>query len=295
MQFRLIVAVIALGAVGVAVSQGAEPYKLGPDSQRQDGVPRGEVHQSKFTSEKVYPGVERDMWVYIPAQYDGTKPACVMVFQDGRGYASEKGHTRAPIVFDNLIHKGEIPVMVGIFLQPGVTPPAKEGAKPRRHRSYEYDSLTNLYARFLIEEVIPHVQKTHKLKLVDDAAGRAICGISSGGSCAFTAAWERPDYFSKVLSYVGSFTNIRGGHAYPALIRKTEPKPIRVFLQDGESDLDNLHGHWPLANQQMNAALKHMGYDVKFEFGVGGHNGRHGGAIFPDAMRWLWRDYGKSE
>ena len=126
--------------------------------------------------------------------------------------------------------------------------------------------------------------------MTDDPNERAICGISSGGICSWTVAWERPDAFRKVLSHVGSFTNIRGGHVYPALIRKTEPKPIRIFLQDGSGDLDNRHGNWPLANQQMAASLKFADYDYKFVYGDGGHNSKHGGAILPDSLRWLWRD-----
>ena len=129
-----------------------------------------------------------------------------------------------------------------------------------------------------------------KYKLRDDAAARAICGISSGGICAFTVAWQRPDLFSKVLSHVGSFTNIREGDRYPGIIRKKPHKPIRVFLQDGSKDLDNEHGNWWLGNLQMEAALKYKKYDYKVEWGDGGHNGKHGGAILPDALRWLWRD-----
>jgi enterochelin esterase family protein len=192
-------------------------------------------------------------------------------------------------VFDNLIHKKEMPVTVGIFINPGVVPPTKPGEDARQNRSFEYDTTpSDQYARFLDKEILPEVRKT--LNLRKDAAGWAIGGISSGGICAFTAAWERPDLFSKVLSHVGSFTNIRGGDRYPGMIRKTAPKPIRVFLQDGSNDLDNLHGHWPLANQQMAAALKWAKYDYKFVFGDGGHNGRHGGAIMPESLRWLWRD-----
>ena len=157
------------------------------------------------------------------------------------------------------------------------------------YRSFEYDSLGGRYATFLIDEFLPVVTKD--FNLVDDAQARGVVGISSGGICAFTAAWERPDYFSKVISYIGSFTNIRGGHVYPALIRKTEPKPIRVFLQEGENDLDNLHGHWPLANRQMAAALKFAKYDYRFEMGDGRHSGEHGGSLLPDMLRWLWRDY----
>jgi enterochelin esterase family protein len=251
-------------------------------------VPKGKVTQFKWKDSKVFAGTQRDCWVYVPAQYDGKTPACVMVFQDGGNYVSEKGQFRVPTVFDNLIHKKEMPVTVGIFVNPGTFPSANPGGKGRSNRSFEYDTLSNQYASFLEKEILPEAGKTVKLR--PDAAGRAICGISSGGICAFTAAWERPDLFGKVLSHVGSFTNIRGGDVYPGLIRKTEKKPIRVFLQDGSGDLDNLHGSWPLANQQMAAALKHMDYDYKFVYGDGGHNGRHGGVILPDSLRWLWRD-----
>jgi enterochelin esterase family protein len=225
----------------------------------------------------------------VPAQYDPKTPACVMVFNDGGGYVStDKGDFRVPTVFDNLIAKKEMPVTVGIFINPGTVPPADKGQKGRSNRSFEYDTVSDQYAIFLEKEILPEVGKNYNLR--QDAAGRAICGISSGGICAFTVAWERPDLFGKVLSHVGSFTNIRGGDVYPGLIRKTEPKPIRVFLQDGSADLDNLHGSWPLANQAMAAALKYQKYDYKFEFGTEGHNGKHGGAILPDSLRWLWRD-----
>jgi enterochelin esterase family protein len=233
----------------------------------------------------------RDYWVYVPKQYDPAKAAPVMVFQDGWSYASPTGQFRAPIVFDNLIAKGAMPAVIGIFINPGEVPPAGPGQRPRRNRSFEYDSLGDTYARFLLEEILPEVGKRHNL--TKDPEGRALGGISSGGICAWTAAWERPDAFRKVLSHVGSFTNIRGGHVYPAHIRKTEKKPIRVFLQDGANDLDNLHGNWPLANQEMAAALKFMNYDYKFEFGEGGHNGKHGGAILPESLVWLWNGYPK--
>ncbi|RIK74994.1 MAG: esterase [Planctomycetota bacterium] len=266
----------------------AEPYKHGPDSQRQDGVPRGELTKHEWTS-KIFDGTTRDYWVYVPKQYDGKSPACVMVFQDGEWYQDEKRDFRVPVVFDNLIHKGEMPVTIGIFINPGVFTETLERGKPKSNRSFEYDTLSDQYARFLLEEILPEVGKTHRL--TDDPEGRAIGGISSGGICAWTVAWERPDAFRKVLSHVGSFTNIRGGHVYHALIRKTEPKPIRVLLQDGSGDLDNAHGNWFLANQEMAAALKFAKYDYKTEFGEGGHNGIHGGAILPDSLRWLWRDY----
>lgn len=270
-----------------------DDYKLGPDSQPQKDVPQGKVVQGKWVSEKIYPGTERDYWIYTPAQYDGTKPACLMVFQDGGGYAKADGQFRIPVVFDNLIHRKEMPVTIGVFLNPGTIPPAQPGEKARSNRSFEYDSLGDQYARFLIDEVLPGLTEKHNLKLTDDPEGRGTCGISSGGICAFTVAWERPDQFRKVISHIGSFTNIRGGHVYPALIRKTEKKPLRIFLQDGSNDLDNLHGNWPLANQQMASSLKFKGYDYQFEFGDGGHSGKHGGMLLPDSLRWLWRDYPK--
>jgi len=277
---------VLLAMTQVTIAQ--EPYKPGPDSERQEGVPVGTVTKHRLESSAVFPGTVRDSWIYVPAQYKAEQAAAVMVFQDGGSYVNEKGSFRTPIVFDNLIHKGEMPVTIGVFLNPGVLPAAAEGAQPRRNRSYEYDSLGGRYASFLIDEILPALEKQYTL--TDKPEMRAICGISSGGICAWTVAWERPDVFGKVLSHVGSFTNIRGGHVYPALIRKVEKKPIRVFLQEGENDLDNLFGSWPLANKQMAAALKFAGYESKFVMGSGGHNGRHGGAILPDSLRWLWQD-----
>ncbi|HEV3260238.1 MAG TPA: alpha/beta hydrolase-fold protein [Gemmataceae bacterium] len=263
----------------------ADDYRPGPDSQEHKGVPHGKVTQHSWTS-KIFPGTVRSYWIYVPAQYDAKKPACVMVFQDGGAYVNKKGDFRVPVVFDNLIDKEEMPVTIGIFINPGVVPAAESGKKPRENRSFEYDTLSDQYVRFLDKEMLPEVSKHYNLR--QDAAGRAICGISSGGICAFTAAWERPDLFSKVLSHVGSFTNIRGGDVYPGLIRKTGRKPIRVFLQDGSGDLDNQFGNWPLANQQMASAFKFAKYDYKFVYGDGGHNGKHGGSILPDSLRWLW-------
>ena len=270
----------------------AETYTPGPDSQRKEGVPQGKVSEREFTSTKVYPGTFRKYWIYVPAQYDPAKPACVMVFQDGFQYVMEMG-ARVPIVFDNLIHQGEMPVTIGVFVNPGVFPPTAEKPKQESNRSFEYDTLSDQYVRFILEEILPEVSKEYNL--TTDASGRAICGLSSGGICAFTAAWEKPDAFSKVVSHIGSFTNIRGGHVYPSLIRKTPKKPIRVFLQDGSGDLDNSHGNWPLANQEMAAALKFAGYDYDFVYGTGKHDITHGAAILPDTLRWLWRDYPKDQ
>jgi enterochelin esterase family protein len=277
------------------LTNAADPnaiYQLGADSLPQEGVPRGElIKMPPFTNSAVYPGTVRDWWIYVPKQYDASRPACLMVFQDGAAYSNPTGQYRVPVVFDNLIAKKEMPVTIGVFINPGNIPPGEPGRRPRSNRSFEYDSLGGLYARFLLEDLLPQV--TNRYNLTTDPEGRAIGGASSGGICAWTVAWERPDQFRKVLSHIGSFTNIRGGHNYPALIRKTEKKPIRIFLQDGRNDLDNVHGHWPLANQQMAAALKFMNYDHQFVFGEGNHSGKHGGAILPESLRWLWRDYKK--
>ena len=273
--------------LGTSPAFAVDDYTLGPDSQPKDGVPKGEVKGPFKWESKIFPGTVRDYWIYVPAQYAAAKPAALMVFQDGGGFIGEKSSYRAPVVFDNLIHAKEMPVTIGLFINPGNVPAAEEGQKPRSNRSFEYDSLGDQYTRFLFDEIIPAVRKDYAI--TDDREGWAICGNSSGAICAWTVAWERPDKFSKVLSHIGSFTNIRGGHNYEALIRKTEKKPIRVLLQDGTGDLDNLHGNWPLANQQMAAALKFMSYDYQFVYGDGGHNGKHGGSIFPDSLRWLWR------
>ena len=277
---------------------GADNYKLSHESTtRAKGVKRGKVTAFEFEGSKIFPSTKRGCWIYVPAGYDGSKPAALMVFQDGHAYVSESGQIRVPIVFDNLIHSGEIPLTVGLFVNPGhrgKNPPNANGWGRRDNRSLEYDSLGADYANFLIKELIPYTEKKFNLKLTDDPELRAICGMSSGGICAFTAAWEKPNYFKKVLSHIGSFTNIRGGHVYPALIRKAERKDIRVFLQDGSNDLNNVFGSWPIANQQMASALGFSGYDYKFVYGDGAHNGKHGGAIFPDSLRWLWRNEKKT-
>jgi enterochelin esterase-like enzyme len=286
-------AITALLALSTSSFAADADYKLGPDSQPNPAVPKGELRTFTLKDSKAFPGTTREWSLYIPKQYDASKPACAMIFFDGPGYSKVDGGFRIPVVFDNLIAKKEMPVTVGIFIAPGTIPAAEPGAKGRSNRSYEYDSLGDLNARFVIEEIIPLVRE--QVKLTEDPAGWGTCGLSSSGIAAFTLAWEKPEKFGKVISFIGSFTNIRGGYVYPGLIRKTQkkPKPIRVFLQDGSNDLDNLHGNWPLSNQEMAAALKFAGYDYKFEYGTGGHSGRHGGAILPDALRWLWRDFPK--
>jgi sugar lactone lactonase YvrE/enterochelin esterase-like enzyme len=263
-----------------------DEYPEHPDSVVQDGVPQGKVEGPFEWRSEIYPGTVRNYWIYVPAQYDETKPACVMVVQDGLGRANE---WKLPTVLDNLIHQGDVPVTVGIFIDHGVVPAPHDQAQPRFNRSFEYDAMGDRYARFLIEEILPEVSKSYNLS--DDPNDRCIAGASSGAICAFTVAWERPDEFRRVLSTIGTYVGLRAGNEYPVLVRKCENRPMRVYLQDGTNDLDIYAGSWWVANQDMLAALQYAGYDVEYAWGEGGHNGRHGTAIMPDALRWLWRDY----
>ena len=260
-----------------------EAYPIHPDMRAKIGVPKGNLIQQAPWKSTIFEGTTRDWWVFVPAQYRSDQPAAVMVFQDGQG-----ARNSAVNAFDNLISKGDMPVTVGIFLSPGTR------ADGRSNRNFEYDSLGDRYARFLLDEILPEVEKTYKLR--HDPEGRAIAGNSSGGICAFNVAWERPDAFRKVLSGIGSYTNLApgqdgsaGGHIFPSLIRKLDKKPIRVFLQDGENDVDNQFGSWWLANLQMERAFAFKSYDYKFVAGKGFHSDAHLRAILPDALRWLWR------
>jgi enterochelin esterase family protein len=292
---RRLAAVFIATVLLAAPSPAQNDYELGSDSMPQDGVPKGRVIEATYVSPEggIYPGTTRSYWVYIPAQHDGSSPAALMVFNDGGGYASATGHTRAPVVFDNLIHKGEMPVAIGVFLNPGTVQPARPHAAARRNRSYEYDTMSDLYARFLIEQFLPMVEREHHVRFSTDPDLRCVAGISTGGIAAFTVAWERPDSFHKVVTYIGTYVNIRNGDQYPGIIRKTSSigRPLRIWAADGDNDLDNNHGNWPLANRAMDAALEYMGYDHKLVMGHGSHSGNHGGSIFPDAMRWIWRDW----
>ncbi len=287
---------LALASLGIAnAARAVDDYKLTADSLPQKDVPRGKLEGPFEWKSKIFDGTTRQYWIYVPAQYDKAKPACVMVFQDGHAYALPNEGYKIPTVFDNLIHAKEMPATIGIFINPG----AKEGEKAvdaknwgGGTRSFEYDSLGGKYSKFLLEEMLPEVGKSYNL--TKDPEGRAICGASSGGICAFTVAWEKPDEFRKVISHIGSFTNIKGGHVYPKKILEAEPKPIRVFLQDGTGDLrspKNLDRDWHLQNLAMAAAFREKGYDYRAAFGDGGHNHKHGSAILPEQLRWLWRDY----
>lgn len=267
---------------------GADDYKLGPDSQASPDVPQGELKSYTWDQSRIYPGTRREYQVYVPQQYDPSKPAALMVFQDGGGYANRNGAWRVPNVFDNLIHRGEMPVTIGVFVNPGVTPSGNDAAQDRFNRSLEYDAVSDRYARFLVEELLPEVVKEYSITA--DPNLRAIGGASSGAIAAFGVAWHRPDQFRRVFSTIGTYVGLRGGDVYPTLIRKTEPKPLKIFLQDGSGDLNIYGGDWWVANQAMLSALQYAGYDVNHVWGDGGHNSKHGAAIFPDAMRWLWKD-----
>jgi gluconolactonase len=288
--FAMILALFIVSSVSTQTSQPQESYPPSPDSQEQPGVPKGETLKFTFENSKIFPGTWREYWVYVPAQYTPDRPACVYVNQDGVQW-------NAPIVFDNLIHKKEMPVTIGVFVMHGRVRAANaETALDRFNRSYEYDGLGDNYARFLLDELLPDVEtkKTsdgRPIRLSKSGNDRAIGGASSGAICAFTAAWERPDAFSRVFSAIGTYVGLRGGHNYSTLIRKYEPKPIRIFLQDGANDLNIYGGDWWMANQAMERSLAFAGYEVQHVWGEGAHNGRHGTAVFPDAMRWLWKGW----
>jgi enterochelin esterase-like enzyme/sugar lactone lactonase YvrE len=294
---RIVVAVCCAASCAFAIASAQAPggslppadYSLGPDSQPRAEVPKGTVTQHKLPPGKFYPGTTHNYQLYVPAQYDKNRPTPFMIFLDGNGYAGD--NIRIPVVFDNLIARRELPAMIGIFINPGVLPALSEQAQNRYERIFQYDSLTPRFSSFLVEELIPEVARTYNLS--KDPNDRGIAGTSTGGVGAFVAAWERPDQFRRVITLIGSFGNFRGADRLPGLIRRTEPKPIRIVMQTGRQDINNYAGSWYLENPRMAAALEFAGYDVKLELGEEGHNTRHGGAVMPDMLRWLWRDYPK--
>jgi len=262
---------------------------LRADDAQAQAVPKGEVTKYTFDSSKIFPGTVRDYWVYVPKQYDPEKPACLHVNQDGVQF-------NAPAVFDELIAMKEMPVVIGVFVMHGRVQATSDQALDRFNRSFEYDGLGDNYVRFLLEELLPEVEKKvtsdgRPIRLSQNGNDRAIAGSSSGAICAFTAAWERPDAFQRVFSAIGTYVGLRGGNAYPTLIRKFEPKPIRVFLQDGSADLNIYGGDWWMANQEMERALTFSGYEVNHVWGEGGHSGKQASEILPEALRWLWKDW----
>lgn len=273
----------------------AEDYTLGPDSQPHDGVPRGAVTRFILAPGKYYPGTPHNCALYVPAQYDASKPTPFMIFLDGSGALSDG--VRAPIVFDNLIAKHDIPPMIGIFIDPGVLPVVSDQDQNRYNRIFEYDSLSPHFAEFLIHELVPEVAAHYNLSTNPD--DRGLYGVSTGAVGAFMAAWNRPDQFHRVLSFIGTYVAMKGADSLAATVRKTEPKPIRIFMQDGTNDHivpaepwgTSFSGSWPMANKVMYEALEYSGYDVKLVMGTEAHNMKQGGAILPDALRWLWQGY----
>ena len=279
-----------------------EVYRIGPDSEPHEGVPQGNIVGPMTLASQVFPETTRNYWVYVPAQYDAAKPASLMIFQDGHAFLNQKGDYRIPIVFDNLIFRREMPVTVAVFINPGHRadqPEAddKEWGDRTTNRPTEYNALDDKYSKLIIDELLPALSKDYNIS--PDPNDRAIAGASSGAICAFTVAWHRPDQFRKVISTIGSFTNIRGGHVYPDLIRESEPRPIRIFLQDGLNDNRGRRRggeydpkwDWHAQNRKMVEALTEKKYDVNFTWGIGSHSNKQGGAIMPDMLRWLWRDY----
>ena len=276
--------IIAGSLFGPSAFSQQEQYPVHPDSKKQDGVPSGKVIQAKFADSTVYPGTSRDYWIYVPAQYKPGQLASLMVFQDGEAYVNSATFN----ALDNLIHRGEIPVMIGVLVNPGVVPAQNENAQARFNRSLEYDDMSNRYSRFLVDELLPHIEQTHGVTFSPDPNQRGITGASSGAICAFNVAWHRPDSFRRVYSTIGTYVGLRGGNEISTLIRKTEPKPLRIFLQGGENDLNIYGGDWWIANQMIQRAFKFSGYELNHVWGKGGHNRKHGNAIFPEAMHWLW-------
>jgi enterochelin esterase-like enzyme len=287
-----------------ALPPGPNPnsqYRLGPDSLPQESVPKGDIRGPYTLASKAYPGTQHTYWVYVPAQYNPSVPTALMVYQDGQAFKDENGDIRAQNVMDNLIYRREIPVMIGVFINPGRTPdqpepsPQTTWGDDTTNRRIEYNSLDDKYARVITEELMPVLYKEYNIS--KDPEMHGIGGSSSGAIAAFTVAWERPNDFRKVLSNVGSFVDLRGGYVYPERVLASERKPIRIFLCDGRNDhRGTLRGaydekmDWFLQNVRLMKALTQKGYDVNYTWGVNLHGQKFGGAIMPDMMRWLWRD-----
>jgi enterochelin esterase-like enzyme len=288
-----------------APSQTPDPdgfYSLGPDSLPQAGVPKGEIRGPLTLPSKAYPGTQHTYWVYVPAQYDPAIPASLMIYNDGQAFMNPDGDLRAQNVMDNLIFRRELPLMIAVFINPGRRPEQPE-ANPKEwgdrttNRPTEYNSLDDKYARVIVDELLPALYKDYNI--AKDPERRGIGGSSSGAIAAFTVAWERPNEFRKVLSNVGSFVDLRGGNAYPDIIRKSDKKPIRIFLCDGRNDnrgqrpgeAYNRDRDWFYQNVRMMEALTEKGYDLNYVWGMNKHGQKMGGEILPDMMRWLWRDH----
>jgi len=287
---KLILTIMALAAAAFGQAAPDDRYVLGADSQVQPGVPEGRVMQFDHLVSKVFAGLDHTWWLYIPPGYDKKKSLPVMVFQDGYIYAARDGRWRVPVVLNNLIAKKEIPMMAAVFINPGTGymqgPDGSPMTSAAGIRLDEYLAMTDQYARFLVEDVFPEVRK--HIRITDDPEGRALAGWSAGGFCAFNAAWLRPDQFRKVFSNNGTL-QIGAPDSYPVKVKASDKKPIRIWHQTGENDNPG-----PLtSNKAIAEAFKEKGYDSQFVLGTGSHSDRHAASVFPDAMRWLWRDYPK--
>ena len=305
---RALVFLLALAAGISAIAQNPPDtlnpdtlYRLGPDSLEQPGVPRGEIRGPFTLPSTAYPGTQHTYWIYVPAQYDAAKAASLMIFNDGQAFLAPTGNLRAFNVLDNLIYRREIPVMIGVFINPGRRPDQPEPTPQNwgdrdTNRPTEYNSLDDRYARVVADELLPVLYKDYNIS--KDPEQHGIGGASSGAIAAFTVAWERPEHFRKVLSIVGSFTNIRGGHQYADIVLKSEKKPLRIFLQDGRNDNRALNANgsydetrdWFYQNVRLMQALTTKGYELNYAWGMNRHGQAMGGAIMPEMMRWLWRD-----
>jgi enterochelin esterase family protein len=311
---RRVVLVSSLSAATLSLTSASaapidEVYQLGPDSAPHDGVPQGKVTEWAQLPSQAYPGTLHDYCVYVPAQYDPAKPTALVIFQDGQAWHRLTGDYRVPYVLDNLIYRREIPVMIAVFINPGRKPDqavasASDWGDRGSNRPQEYNALDDKYAHVIVDELLPVLSKQYNLSTNPD--DRAIGGASSGAIAAFTVAWHRPDQFHKVISTIGSFVDLRGGHAYPDMIRSSDKKPLRVFLQDGLNDNRGLRPgadpsaynekrDWHAQNIKMVAALTEKGYDVNYTWGIGTHSNKQAGAILPEMLRWLWRDYPRTD
>ena len=304
---RFILLAFAALTLRAAAAPTDDVYLLGPDSQTHEGTPHGKVIGPLTLASQVFTNTTRHYWIYVPAQYDPHTPAALMIFQDGQAFVGTNGEYRIPTVCDNLIYRREMPVAIAVFINPGHLPNQLESTSTNwgdtiNNRATEYNELNGDYARLVTDELLPVIEKDYNIsKNPDD---RALGGASSGAICAFTVAWNRPDQFHKVISCIGSFTNIRGGHVYPDLILQNDRKPIRIFLQDGVNDLRG-HGRnnspydakrdWHAQNIKMANALTQKGYDVNYCWGIGTHSGKQGGMMMPEMLRWLWRDYPRTD
>lgn len=308
-------ALVLMTAAGMAQdARKLGDYPLTADSLVNPNIAHGRLEGPFEFRSTVIAGTVRRYWIYVPANYDAKSPPNLLVFQDGQRATNPDGPLRIQNVLDNLIARGDIPATLGIFITPGNTGtehyPDNLGTGNPNHRAPEYDAVNDTYARFLIDEMLPEVGK--KYTFTKDPMKRAIGGTSSGAICAWTVAWNRPDAFGNVISYIGSYTSIGykpatattplvvGGDTYPGLVRKNPIRPIRIFLQDGSNDLNNLHGNWFLANEQMLSALHWANtnadqqrtpgprYDIRHEWGDGAHSDQHGGRLLPNVLRWMF-------